>query len=492
VPPYAVEPGSRLVDRYRLEESLGEAGSTSYWRAQDELLDRPVGVCLLERSAEGASDVLAAARQAAAITDPRFLRVLDASESDEVVYVVTEWVAARSLADLLAGGALSPAEARGMVAEIAEALASAHQQGLAHLCLEPGNVLRMAHGQIKIAGLAVDAAVRGLTAASPEEAARRDAEGCAAVLYAALTARWPLDHPTGLPPAPREGGVLCTPRQVRAGVPDDLDEITSRTLIARHRAGKLPLQSPREVAEVLAAAHVTTRMPAISTSGGNADDTPPPPAYLAPYEDTGGSRRRLLSRTAWALAGLLLAVGLGLAAWQLAMTGFGTGDGDSPDAQPTESTATAGRGPLEVTAVEAFDPPPAGNGEENDGRAERVLDGDTATVWTTKTYFDPFGPSGLKEGVGLLVDLGQSRSVSTVAVALGGEGTDLEVRAAQQRGDQADDYEVVAQASGRSGLVELGPEEPVEARYLLIWLTALPQVSGSEYRGTIAEVGVRG
>ena len=61
----AVEPGTRLVDRYRLEEHLGEADGTSYWRAQDELLDRPVGICLLPASDGNAERVLRAARRAA-------------------------------------------------------------------------------------------------------------------------------------------------------------------------------------------------------------------------------------------------------------------------------------------------------------------------------------------------------------------------------------------------------------------------------------------
>src|SRR5512139_2026278 len=100
VSPNAVEPGTRLVDRYRLEEPLGEAGGTSYWRAQDELLDRPVGLCLLRDDADGAGDILSAARRAAGLSDARFLRVLDASQVDGVVYVVTEWITASSLADL--------------------------------------------------------------------------------------------------------------------------------------------------------------------------------------------------------------------------------------------------------------------------------------------------------------------------------------------------------------------------------------------------------
>ncbi|MEP6760803.1 MAG: protein kinase family protein [Sporichthyaceae bacterium] len=493
MPPNSVEPGTRLVDRYRLEAALGQAGSTSYWRAQDELLDRPVGLCLLDGTSESAPAILSAARQAAAVTDPRFLRVLDASETDSVVYVVTEWVAGSSLADLLADGPLPPAEARSMVAEIAQGLAAAHEQGLAHLCLRPEQVLRMAHGQVKVAGLAVDAAVRGLTAASPEDAARRDAEGCAAILYAALTARWPSENPSTLPPAPRENGVLCTPRQVRAGVPDDLDEIASRTLINRHRAGARPLNSPAEIAAQLAAAHVTTRLPVVQDQEhrGSAD-TPPPPSYLAPYEDTSRNRRGTMSRAAWALAALILAVGLGLAAWQAgaALMGGNGGDG-SPPGDPSATQSASGQRPLKVAGIAAFDPPPGGNGEENDDRAPRVLDGDTATVWTTKTYREQFGPSGLKEGVGLLLDLGKTQSMQSAAIALRGTGTDLELRVADQRSDQLADYKVVAQASGKNGLVDVRPDQPVRARYVLVWLTALPS-DGSGYRGEIAEISVRG
>src|SRR4051794_20127676 len=77
--PHALEPGTVLVDRYRLEEQQGRTGDTTYWRATDELLDRPVGVCLLPADGATAAPVLHAARQAAAVTDPRFLRVLDAA-----------------------------------------------------------------------------------------------------------------------------------------------------------------------------------------------------------------------------------------------------------------------------------------------------------------------------------------------------------------------------------------------------------------------------
>ena len=89
----------------------------------------------------------------------------------DVVYVVSEWVSATNLADLLADGPLQPAEARQLAVEVAEALSAAHRAGLAHLCLQPEHVLRTSHGQVKLAGLAVDAAVRGVAAADDTDAA---------------------------------------------------------------------------------------------------------------------------------------------------------------------------------------------------------------------------------------------------------------------------------------------------------------------------------
>ena len=121
---------------------------------------------------------------------------------------------------------MPPGEARQLGIDVAEALAAAHQAGLAHLCLQPEHVLRTTHGQVKVGGLAVDAAVRGVECAGDADAARRDTWGAAAIVYAALTARWPGGAGTGLAAAPHDGAALCSPRQVRAGVPHDLDSIT--------------------------------------------------------------------------------------------------------------------------------------------------------------------------------------------------------------------------------------------------------------------------
>ena len=128
--PHTLDPGTRLVDRYLLEEALGPAAEgTTYWRAHDELLDRAVGLCLLQGDSAGAQRVLSAARLAAAVTDARFLRVLDANDTDGVVYVVSEWVTASSLADLIADRPLTAGHACDLATEVANALDAAHRAG---------------------------------------------------------------------------------------------------------------------------------------------------------------------------------------------------------------------------------------------------------------------------------------------------------------------------------------------------------------------------
>ena len=72
-----------------------------------------------------------------------------------------------------------------------------------------------------------------------------------------------------------------------------------------------------------------------------------------------------------------------------------------------------------------------------------------------------------------------------------GGGTGLELRAADQQGGSVDDYDLVAKKADVDGRVVLVPREALHTRYLLVWLTSLPAV-GSDFRGPIAEISVRG
>lgn len=157
------------------------------------------------------------------------------------------------------------------------------------------------------------------------------------------------------------------------------------------------------------------------------------------------------------------------------------------EADPTEN-GTAAATPVEIVGVRDLDPPPAGNGEENPERTGNVVDGDPSTTWITMEYFDQF--PALKPGVGLVLDLGEVTEVSSLGIRFVGEPTSVSVFAATSEPSSVEGLDEIASGSfGTSARIEL--DEAVEARYLVVWLTALPS-TGDRFRGEIAEIVVRG
>ena len=120
-----------------------------------------------------------------------------------------------------------------------------------------------------------------------------------------------------------------------------------------------------------------------------------------------------------------------------------------------------------------------------------VIDADLATTWRTRTYLNRPNLGGLKPGVGLVLDLGTVQPVGAVTIRLVGRGTELELRAADSPGDRGADYDLVVATGGPSQLRTIRLREPLQTRYLLVWLTSLPRVGQDEYRGEISEVVVR-
>jgi hypothetical protein len=167
---------------------------------------------------------------------------------------------------------------------------------------------------------------------------------------------------------------------------------------------------------------------------------------------------------------------------------------DDPTTPPTPSADTAVAEPVDVAAISAFDPD--GGGALNDENVDQVplaVDGDPATAWETSTYFDGPVLAPFKSGVGLLVDVGSETEIADVTVTLGGGPYDLQLLAVPPGSaapTSVDGLQTVETVSGASGEVELAGDEAVTARYVVVWLTALPEVSGG-FKGTVAEVVVR-
>ena len=194
-----------------------------------------------------AQPLLEAARRTGPVIDRRLLRVLDAEAADGRCYVVNEWGQGDSLDILLTReGPLAPRRAAWLVAEVADSLAEAHDAGLAHGCLTPENVLIDQHGQVRIIGFGVDAALRGL----PAGRVNVDEIDLAGLLYCALTGKWAGVSPSALPPAPEVHGEVLRPRRVRAGIPRMLDALCDQVLNPQRESDR-PHPSARNIRDLL-------------------------------------------------------------------------------------------------------------------------------------------------------------------------------------------------------------------------------------------------
>ena len=130
----------------------------------------------------------------------------------------------------------------------------------------------------------------------------------------------------------------------------------------------------------------------------------------------------------------------------------------TPSSQPSSSPPG---GPITGVTATDFDPqgdPP----EENPDLAPLAVDGDRATAWRTQTYEQNLGPGGLKTGVGLVLDLGESRSVSAVDLTLIGSPTDVSLYLTGTAPTDVADLKPVATASitGERDRVDARPRRP--------------------------------
>ena len=155
-----------LAGRYRLTDRIAAGGMGEVWRGEDNLLNRAVAVKLLPTGRAGDEAFLARfraeARYAASLSHSGIARVYDYGESAEFggAYLVMELVNGEPLSAILArAGRLSPDVTLDIVSQAARALDAAHQAGIVHRDIKPGNILVAAGGTTKITDFGIATAV---------------------------------------------------------------------------------------------------------------------------------------------------------------------------------------------------------------------------------------------------------------------------------------------------------------------------------------------
>jgi len=535
-------PGTQLAGRFRIEDLVGETPRSRTWRALDRILDRSVSVQVISSDDDSSVAFLTAARAATAVEDPRFLRVLDAAREADNTYVVREWARGVPLDTVLQQGPLPAPRAVELVREVAEALAAAHRVGVQHGRLDPSRIIVKHNGAVRVLGLATDLALHAPAGAPDhsggqpadsreraEQARQTDVTALGRLLYACLVARWPGGRDLGLPAAPTEHGRLLRPRQVRAGVPLAVDDVVDRILGSPPRHHASPLATAGDVALVLAglsgdndtgaafADDVAAPHAVLPTAP---DPTGPPPAihHVLPPR-TGPSAPAAIADPPTPHTGarlpvwfgvallLVLAVVLGVLVSQVGsgvLPTFERSDNrtaPSPSRSSTDTnTDTDTAKPLRIAAVSDFDPQGT-DGGENPDEVPASHDGDPATAWTTSTYLSYSELGNLKDGVGLLIDLGKEREVTGVDLTLTGGPTSLTVYAdpgASAPPDTVDNLTALDKVATRSASPDAAVQEsvtsddPVPTRWLVVWLTDLPPNGEGDFEGSIAEMVVLG
>jgi len=511
------EPGTRLGGRYRLEDRVNASGGWAAWMAIDETLARPVTVLTFAPGFPRIREVVTAARAASRLTDARLAQVFDVEDDWDHAYVVMEWVAGDSLDDLLADGPLDPAHGAEIVAEGAEALAVAHAAGLAHLCLTTDSLRWTPGGGVKVLGLGIDAALSGATADDP---ALADTQGLGMLLYAALTCHWPgPDSPT-LPPAPLADGRPRSPRQVCAGVPASIDEVTCQALFQRERRHGPPLTTPALLADALAEvipaplapppAAPSAAVPRSPDYTGSDMPSGPGPGreYWSPGDEFaggGGSRpeprpERPANRGVIAVVAVAVLAAIAVGVWSLGRhpaTSSQGNTGTSQSARPSGS-GSASAAALTPTSAHGFDALGLASDpqNENDGEAKFAVDGNPSTAWHTQFYLNDPVFGGLKKGTGLILDMGKPVQLNQVTITFGptpGANVSLEVGDNNSvAASTLSTFTTVASTQNVGGTYTFKVTSSAKKRYVLIWFTKLPPLGSGKYEAEIFNVVVRG
>ncbi|MFC9263799.1 protein kinase [Streptomyces hydrogenans] len=377
----AAAEGRLIGGRYRLDQRLGSGGMGTVWAGHDLLVRREVAVkeAHTTRDPVRVERVLREARAAARVSHPAVVTVYDVAMEDGHPWIVMERVRGESLADRLdREGALPGPEAARIALSVVEALAAAHERGVLHRDVKPGNVLLAEDGGVVLTdfGIAYIAGEESLTRVgefvgslaytAPERMGGRHPEPASdlwslgVLLFQMLEGRSPF-HRESMEATVTAVVVEETPVPLRAGSLAPLvmallaknpeDRLSSAEVAARLRAAApapepAPAGPPEEVAAAGESATVSrvTEAPPVPHVPRAADTAPPKAGRRA----SGRAPRRITGRRLSAAVASCVLLG-SLAAWGLT---HGWGDAGRSG---TPGSTSQGKPPASASGGRASD-----------------------------------------------------------------------------------------------------------------------------------------
>jgi serine/threonine-protein kinase len=241
--------------RYQVKKELGRGAMGVVYLAEDEILARTVALKMIALTGSGPerdqheARFRQEARAAGGLTHPSIITIYDVGREGDVAFIAMELVDGRELRELIRDGTLPPTRAIEVAAQVADALAFAHERGIVHRDIKPGNIMVLADGRIKIMDFGIarlqEPTVKTQTGVllgspqymSPEQISGQSLDGRAdvfslgVVLYEMLTGIKPFDAAdltqvlfwvVNMPAKP--------PSERRPGLPPVVDFIVARAL----------------------------------------------------------------------------------------------------------------------------------------------------------------------------------------------------------------------------------------------------------------------
>lgn len=504
--------GGLVARRYRLIRQIAQGGMAQVWEAEDEILTRPVAIKILLAHLEADHLFVKRFRQealsAARLSHPNIVSVYD-TFSDDFEAIVMELIAGQTLRTYLdEHHRLSAEMAVNIAIQVCEGLNHAHEQGVIHRDIKPGNILIDTTGRALITdfGIAkaeshddlteINQVVGTAKYLSPEQAeghsvdTRSDLYSLGIVLYEMLCGVPPFvadsKTATALARLTQEPAPIRSHRQ---DIHPALEALIDHCL-ARRRDDRF--QDAASLIEALENVAFELDDPTAHLQSRKLDDLAATSVSPRSYTSTSTISRANERRSSISRSTLTL-MGISFVTIALVVVAIATTDAGQSLINRLAEKVGLQVGPLEslrVVKVDSFDP--YGSDGEHDEKLQFMIDGNPETAWTTERYIRP-DISGLKQGVGFVLSLDQPTRIETLTIESPTVGWRASFYVSQDVSSELEDWGTpVTTQEGLSGKVSID----LRGRYganVLVWITHLGDGrSGPRYSMQVNEIGLLG